>query len=104
MHARVAFYKLRSGSLDEVVRTVETPGGLMEIFRAQPGFRSYELIDAGAGLISVSRWESSEQALAATEAAATWVAENIDDLVKLQQSNTGEIAVSSTAAAASGQS
>jgi len=99
MHARVAFYKLRSGSLDDVVRTVEAPGGLMEIFSGQPGFRSYELIDAGAGLISVSRWESSEQAHAATEGAAAWVAENIDDLVKLQQSNTGEIALSSMVAA-----
>ena len=27
MRARVAFYKLRSGSLDEVVRTVEAPRG-----------------------------------------------------------------------------
>jgi heme-degrading monooxygenase HmoA len=102
MHARVAFYKLRSGSLDEVVRTVEAPGGLFEIFSSQPGFHSYELIDAGAGLISVSRWASAQQAQAATEAAAAWVAEHIDDLVKLQQSNTGEIVLSSLTVGASG--
>ena len=71
----------------------------MEIVSGQPGFRSYELIDAGAGPISVSRRESSEQAHAATEAAAAWVAENIEHLVTLQRSNTGEIALSSMVAA-----
>ena len=100
MHARVAFYKLRAGSLDQVVRTVEDPGGLLEIFRGQPGFCSYELINTGAGLVSVSRWESAAQANAATDAAAAWVAEHIDEMVKLQQSDTGEVVLSSRAAAA----
>jgi hypothetical protein len=100
MHARVAFYKLRSGSLDQVVRTVEDPGGLLEIFRGQPGFYSYELINTGAGLVSVSRWESEAQAKAATDAAAAWVAEHIDEMVKLQQSDTGEVVLSSLAATA----
>ena len=99
MHARVAFYRLKSGSFEQVARTVEAPGGLLEIFRAQPGFQSYELIDAGAGLVSVSHWDSSKQANAATHHAATWVADNIDHLVKLQQSNTGEVVLSSQAAA-----
>jgi heme-degrading monooxygenase HmoA len=100
MHARVAFYRLRSGSFEQVVRTVEAPGGLLEIFRGRPGFQSYELIETGAGLVSVSHWESSAQADAATHAAAAWVADHIDDLVKLQQSDTGEVVLSSLAAAA----
>jgi heme-degrading monooxygenase HmoA len=98
MHARVAFYRLRSGTFDEVVRQVQAPGGLLEIFRERPGFQSYELIETGAGLISVSHWESSVQADAATDAAAAWVAEHIDHLVKLQQSDTGEVLMSSLAA------
>jgi hypothetical protein len=40
------------------------------------------------------------QADAATDAAAAWVVEHIDDLVKLQQSDTGEIVLSSMAATA----
>ncbi len=100
MHARVAFYRLRSGSFDEVVRQVEAPGGLLEIFRQRPGFQFYELIETDAGLISVSHWGSSAQADAATDAAAAWVAEHIDHLVKLQQSDTGEIVLSSMAAPA----
>jgi hypothetical protein len=42
MHARVAFYRLQSGTFDEVVRRVEAAGGLLEIFRGRPGFQSYE--------------------------------------------------------------
>jgi heme-degrading monooxygenase HmoA len=99
-HARVAFYRLLPGTFDEVVRRVETPGGLLEIFRGRPGFQSYELIETGAGLISVSHWESSTQADAATDAAAAWVADRIDELVKLQQSDIGEVVLSSLAAAA----
>jgi heme-degrading monooxygenase HmoA len=95
MHARVAFYRLRSGTFEEVVRQVQAPGGMLEIFRDRPGFQSYELIETGAGLISVSRWDSASQADAATEAAAAWVAEHIDSLVKLQQSDTGEVVMSS---------
>ena len=100
MHARVAFYRLRSGTFEQVVRTVEAPGGMLAIFRGRPGFQSYELIETGAGLVSVSHWDSAEQADAATRVAASWVADHIDDLVKLQQSDTGEVVLSSLAAAA----
>ena len=100
MHVRVAFYRVRSGTSDAVALAVEAPGGLLEIFRASPGFRSYELIEAPAGLFSVSHWETSRQADDATRAAARWVAEHIDDLVKLQQSDIGELVVSATAVAA----
>jgi hypothetical protein len=48
----------------------------------------------------VSHWESSAQADAATDGAAAWVADHIDDLVKLQQSDIGEVVLSSLAAAA----
>jgi heme-degrading monooxygenase HmoA len=96
MHARVAFYKLRSGTSHEVVRIVEAPGGLVEIFRGSPGFQSYELIETPTGLVSLSRWESSAQADDATRAAAAWVAEHIDDQVKLQRSDTGEVVLSSS--------
>jgi heme-degrading monooxygenase HmoA len=100
MHARVAYYRLLSGTFEQVVETVEAPGGLLEIFRGRPGFQSYELIASPAGLVSVSHWESSAQADAATRAAAAWVADHIDNLVKLQQSDVGEVVLSSIAATA----
>ena len=95
MHARVAFFSSKTGSFDEVVRAVEEPGGLLGIFRKQPGFRSYELIGTGAGLVSVSHWDSSRQADAASSVAAAWAATHIDHLVKLQQSDVGEVVISS---------
>ncbi len=98
MRARVAFYRLRSGSLDQVVDRVKSDDGLLSIFREQPGFESYELIETPSGLISVSHWDSLAQADAADRAAAVWVADHIADLVKLQQSDTGEIVLSSQAA------
>jgi hypothetical protein len=101
MHARVAFYKMRSGTFEQVVQAVQAPGGLLEIFHGRPGFQSYGLIATPAGLVSLSHWESSAQADDATRAAAAWVAEHIDDLVKLQRSDTGEVVLSSSMAAAS---
>jgi len=97
MHARVAFFRLKSGSFEQVVREVESPGGLLGIFRKQPGFLSYELIETGSGLVSVSHWESSKQADAASRVAADWAASHIDDLVKMQQSDVGEVVLSAHA-------
>ena len=99
MHARVAFYRLISGSFEQVVHAVESHGGLLEIFRAQPGFQSYEIIETPSGLVSVSHWISSQQANAASQVAASWVAAHLDDLVKLQQSDIGEVVLTSLAAA-----
>jgi hypothetical protein len=82
-----------------VVRVVKAPGGLLGIFRDQPGFQSYELIETGSGLVSVSRWDSIRQADAASRVAEAWAAEHIDNLVKLQQSDIGEIVLSSFAPA-----
>jgi hypothetical protein len=91
---------VQSGTFEQVVQTVEAPGGLLEIFRARPGFHSYELIATPVGLVSVSQWESSEQADDATRAAAAWVTEHLDDVIKLQRSDTGEVLLSTLTAAA----
>jgi hypothetical protein len=99
MHARVAFFRLKSGSFEQVVSAVKAPGGLLGIFREQPGFQSYELIETGSGLVSLSHWDSPQAADAADRVAAAWATDHIDDLVKLQQSDTGEVVLSSLAPA-----
>ena len=95
MHARIAFFRSKTGSFEEVIQVVKAPGGLLEIFREQQGFQSYELIDTGAGLVSVSHWDSSKQADTAQRVAVAWAMKNIDHLVKLEQSDTGEVVLSS---------
>ena len=98
MHTRVAFFRLRSGSFEQVVDVVKSPGGLLDIFRSQPGFKSYELIENPSGLVSVSHWVSSKHASAASQVAASWAADHIDALVTLVQSDVGEVVLSSFAA------
>ena len=100
MHARVAFFRLKSGSFEQVVRTVKSPGGLLEIFRKQPGFQSYELIETGSGLVSVSHWDTSKDADAASRVAASWAAGHIDNLVHMLKSDVGEVVLSTLAVAA----
>lgn len=94
MHARVAFFRLKSGSFEQVVDVVKSPGGLLEIFRTQPGFQSYELIENPSGLVSVSHWLSSKHASAASQLAASWAADHIDAMVTLVQSDVGEVVLS----------
>lgn len=94
MHARVALYKLTSGTAEEVARTAEE--GMLPIFRDKPGFVSYRLVSAEDDtIISISRWDSGAQAAAASEAAASWVAENLADKISLERNYTGEVLISS---------
>jgi heme-degrading monooxygenase HmoA len=94
MHVRLALYKL-NGSVEEVVRTLDSPGGMVEIFKESDGFVSYEVAsDSDDGLISLSHWETAEQARAATESAAGWVRENMGGMVELQESRTAEVVIS----------
>ena len=50
--------------------------------RDQEGFQGYWVVDAGAGVIAtISVYESEEAAAASNAAAATWVQENVANLV-----------------------
>ena len=50
--------------------------------RDQPGFQGYWVIDAGGGVLAtITVFESEELAAESTAAAATWVQENMPNLV-----------------------
>ena len=93
-HARIGIYRLR-GSAEEVFRSGRE--GLLPRFRQQPGFVDYELVGTGNGVVSISHWESREQAGAAVDAAATWVRDHLASLVTLTDSYVGEVGMSSRA-------
>jgi heme-degrading monooxygenase HmoA len=95
MYARVAVYRIKSGTAEDIARKADAEGGMLKIFRAHVGFDSYELVGAGGTLISISRWESAEQADAATLAARSWVAEHLGASVQLQANHVGELVLSS---------
>ncbi len=88
MHGRMAIYTI-SGDARELARSAEE--GMLPIFQAQTGFKSYSLVASGDELLSFSAWESEEDAEAANEAAASWIAENMADKIELKETKTGEI-------------
>jgi hypothetical protein len=50
--------------------------------RDQPGFQGYWVVDAGDGVLAtITVFESEEAAESSTAAAATWVQENMPNLV-----------------------
>ena len=95
MYARVAVYRIKSGTAEDIARTADAEGGMLKIFRAHVGFDSYELVGAGDTVISISRWQSEEQADTATQAARSWVAEHLGASVQLQANHVGELLLSS---------
>jgi len=67
---------------------------MLPVFRSQPGFRAYSLIDSDGELMSFSAWDSAEQAEAASSAAAQWVAENMAGEIELKEARVGEVLLS----------
>ena len=95
-HMRIAVYQITSGTAQEVADRARD--GLLPIFRQQPGFIAYEGVGAGADtVISVSAWQSAEQAEASARQAADWVRQHLADRVRLLDSYVGDVLFSSRA-------
>jgi heme-degrading monooxygenase HmoA len=90
-HVRVATYKITEGSYQDIAGSAKT--GMLPTFKEQPGFVRYGLADVGDGVIlSLSVWESREQADAAAPVAAAWVRDNLADRIELKSNYTGDVA------------
>ena len=90
-HLRMATYEISKGTFQEVADSAKT--GMLPKFQEQPGFISYGVADLGdKKCLSISLWETREQAQAATPVAATWVKENIADRVVLKTDSIGDLA------------
>lgn len=81
-HVRIATYDITHGTSKDVVEVVLSPGGMLEIFRAQPGFRAYSVLEVDpVTVVSVSVWETHEEAELAVREAAEWVATHLEHRV-----------------------
>jgi heme-degrading monooxygenase HmoA len=90
-HMRIARYGLTKGSFQEVADTAKS--GLLPKYRQQPGFRHYGVADLGdREILSISVWDTRDQAEKATPTAASWVKENIADRVELKSNSVGDLA------------
>ena len=93
MHGRMATYRY-TGDAHELAQRAED--GMLPILEAQPGFRAYSLAATGDEVVSLSVWDTAEQAESANAAAASWVAENIADQIELVDAKVGEVLLSTT--------
>lgn len=88
-HVRTGVYALTSGTAKEVGDRAQE--GMLSVFRDQPGFKAYGLAETQEGkLLSVSLWESAEQAQQANDLAASWVSENLADRIRLEGTQVGD--------------
>ena len=89
-HVRMGIYSITHGTYEELMDQARQ--GLAPILRDSPGFVFYSVTDVGDGrLVSVSTWESREQAEAAAAKSAEWVSENMADSIALQENLIGEM-------------
>jgi uncharacterized protein len=97
MFATIRRYQgTQPGQTAETISRVKQ--GLLPILNRQPGFRSYQAVEGENEVaVSVSVYESRAAADGANQAAASWVKDNLADLVGPADVTVGEIALSATA-------
>lgn len=91
-YARVGVYTLK-GTTPEVTR--QATEGMLPILKRQPGFVDYKVIAGDGKLVSITTWESMEQANAGTQQAATFVRENLSSQLSLDNNFVGDVVLSS---------
>jgi hypothetical protein len=91
-YTRLSTYDLTKGTFDELTGIVEK--GLLPTFVKEPGFVNYGLVDAGDHkVVSISIWETREQAQKSASMATTWVQANIADRVRPLTTQIGNLAL-----------
>jgi heme-degrading monooxygenase HmoA len=92
-YARIAVYQMKpdgSITVDEAIRRSQT--GMLPIFRSQPGFVSYGQVKAGQdSVISISFWQSRQQAEAAVQLSTAWAKDNLPGMTQSVQNYVGEL-------------
>jgi quinol monooxygenase YgiN len=79
MHTVIRRYQGVQDTAEVARRAVEE---FAPTLRDTPGFQSYWVVDAGGGILAtISVFDSEEAAEESTAAAATWVQENLPNLV-----------------------
>jgi heme-degrading monooxygenase HmoA len=81
MFTTVRKYKVRRGSVEELAERVRE--GFVPLVRQMRGFQGYYLLDGGPDvLITISVFDSADQALASNEKAADWVRNKVPEFTK----------------------
>jgi heme-degrading monooxygenase HmoA len=88
-HFRIATYEATDGTPAELAEIAK--GGMLPIFKKQPGFQAYSLIQIDEKtVVSLSVWETHQEAEDAVATAADWVKENLASRIKLKDNSIGD--------------
>jgi hypothetical protein len=91
-YTRLATYDIVKGTVRELTGIAEK--GILPLFAKEPGFVNYGLVDVGNHkVVSISIWETREEAQKSAAMAADWVRENIGDRVRLLTTQIGELSL-----------
>lgn len=91
-YTRLSTYDLTKGTFAELTGIVEK--GLLPTFAKEPGFVNFGLVDTGDHkVVSISIWETREQAQKSATMATTWDKANIVDRVRPLTTQIGELAL-----------
>jgi heme-degrading monooxygenase HmoA len=81
MFTSIRKYNVRRGSAEELAQRVRE--SFVPLMRQMQGFRSYYLLDGGPDvLITISMFDSADEAFASNEISANWVRHNVLEFVK----------------------
>lgn len=81
MFISIRKYNVRRGSAEELGRRVRE--SFVPLMRQMRGFRGYYLLDGGPDvLITISMFESADEAFASNEISANWVRNNVLEFTK----------------------
>jgi len=93
---RIALYDITSGTFGEVVEKAKA--GMVPLFEHSPGFLSYGIAKISTdAFVSVSTWQTRQQADDATGKAADWVKANMPDRFALRENYIGDLAIDTAA-------
>ena len=90
-YVRIAKYSINKGTFQEIADKAKM--SLLPKLQEQTGFVRYGLADMGERYcLSMSLWNTREDAVASENVAATWTRENLGDKVLLKSSHVGTLA------------
>jgi heme-degrading monooxygenase HmoA len=91
-HTRIALYDIKSGTFDDIVS--QARAGLVPLYKSSPGFLNLGVakIDKAA-FVSMSTWETREQAHKASVMAADWVKANSREHYSLRENFIGDLTI-----------
>jgi heme-degrading monooxygenase HmoA len=91
-YARIGMYTTKPGTLDGILKKAEAE--LVPMTRQQPGFRRYFTVRTGEdSLVSVTAWETKEQAEQAAERLSSWVRTEMGPAALKVENQVGEVLV-----------